>query len=174
MKKTGVVEMDRQKQMELLRLLEEDSRLDAEQLGKMLAVPTEVVKQAIAALEEEKVIVKYPALINWERVDDHPYVNAMIDVKVTPKRDVGFDEVAERICRFPEVKAVYLMSGASYDLSVVLEGKTMREVASFVSQKLATLDSVVSTATHFILKRYKHDGIQLEDRDEDRRMVVTP
>jgi len=166
--------MDRQKQMELLRLLEEDSRLDAEQLGKMLAVPTEVVKQAIAALEEEKVIVKYPALINWERVDDHPYVNAMIDVKVTPKRDVGFDEVAERICRFPEVKAVYLMSGASYDLSVVLEGKTMREVASFVSQKLATLDSVVSTATHFILKRYKHDGIQLEDRDEDRRMVVTP
>jgi DNA-binding Lrp family transcriptional regulator len=98
----------------------------------------------------------------------------MIDVKVTPKRVVGFDEVAERICRFPEVKAVYLMSGASYDLSVVLEGKTMREVSSFVSQKLATLDSVVSTATHFILKRYKHDGIQLEDRDEDRRMVITP
>lgn len=166
--------MDRHKQMELLRLLEEDSKLDAAQLGKMLAEPAEVVEQAIAALEEEKVIVKYPALINWERVDDHPYVNAMIDVKVTPKRDVGFDEVAERICRFPEVKAVYLMSGASYDLSVVLEGKTMREVASFVSQKLATLDSVVSTATHFILKRYKHDGILLEDRDEDRRMVVTP
>ncbi|WP_400162025.1 Lrp/AsnC family transcriptional regulator [Brevibacillus sp. TJ4] len=166
--------MDRHKQMELLRLLEEDSKLEAAQLGKMLAEPAEVVEQAIAALEEEKVIVKYPALINWERVDDHPYVNAMIDVKVTPKRDVGFDEVAERICRFPEVKAVYLMSGASYDLSVVLEGKTMREVASFVSQKLATLDSVVSTATHFILKRYKHDGIQLEDRDEDRRMVVTP
>jgi DNA-binding Lrp family transcriptional regulator len=167
-------EMDRQKQMELLRLLEEDSRQDAEQLGKMLAVPKEEVEKAIAALEEEKIIVKYPALINWERVDDHPYVNAMIDVKVTPKRDVGFDEVADRICRFPEVKAVYLMSGASYDLSVVLEGKTMREVASFVSQKLATLDSVVSTATHFILMRYKHDGIQLEDRDEDRRMVVTP
>ncbi|MDH4619630.1 Lrp/AsnC family transcriptional regulator [Brevibacillus sp. AY1] len=166
--------MDRQKQMELLRLLEEDSRQDAEQLGKMLAEPKEEIEKAIAALEDEKMIVKYPALINWERMDDHPYVNAMIDVKVTPKRDVGFDEVAERICRFPEVKAVYLMSGASYDLSVVLEGKTMREVASFVSQKLATLDSVISTATHFILKRYKHDGIELEDRDEDRRMVVTP
>ncbi|MCM3081172.1 Lrp/AsnC family transcriptional regulator [Brevibacillus invocatus] len=166
--------MDRQKQMELLRLLEEDSRQDAEQLGKMLAEPKEEIEKAIAALEDEKIIVKYPALINWERMDDHPYVNAMIDVKVTPKRDVGFDEVAERICRFPEVKAVYLMSGASYDLSVVLEGKTMREVASFVSQKLATLDSVISTATHFILKRYKHDGIELEDRDEDRRMVVTP
>lgn len=166
--------MDRQKQMELLRLLEEDSRQDAEQLGKMLAEPKEEIEKAITALEDEKIIVKYPALINWERMDDHPYVNAMIDVKVTPKRDVGFDEVAERICRFPEVKAVYLMSGASYDLSVVLEGKTMREVASFVSQKLATLDSVISTATHFILKRYKHDGIQLEDRDEDRRMVVSP
>ncbi|CAM3571660.1 Lrp/AsnC family transcriptional regulator [Brevibacillus invocatus] len=173
-KENGVVGMDRQKQMELLRLLEEDSRQDAEQLGKMLAEPKEEIEKAIAALEDEKIIVKYPALINWERMDDHPYVNAMIDVKVTPKRDVGFDEVAERICRFPEVKAVYLMSGASYDLSVVLEGKTMREVASFVSQKLATLDSVISTATHFILKRYKHDGIELEDRDEDRRMVVTP
>ncbi|MDR7316139.1 Lrp/AsnC family transcriptional regulator [Brevibacillus nitrificans] len=166
--------MDSKKQRELLHLLEEDSRMSAEQIGKMLAEPTEVIEKAIATLEEEKVIVKYPALINWERVEDHPYVNAMIDVKVTPKRDVGFDEVAERICRFPEVKAVYLMSGASYDLSVVLEGKTMREVATFVSQKLATLDSVVSTATHFILKRYKHDGIELEDRDEDRRMVVTP
>lgn len=166
--------MDSKKQRELLHLLEEDSRMSAEQIGKMLAEPTEVIEKAIAALEEEKVIVKYPALINWERVEDHPYVNAMIDVKVTPKRGVGFDEVAERICRFPEVKAVYLMSGASYDLSVVLEGKTMREVAAFVSQKLATLDSVVSTATHFILKRYKHDGIELEDRDEDRRMVVTP
>jgi len=166
--------MNRQKQMELLRLLEEDSRQDVEQLGKMLAEPKEEIEKAIAALEEENIIVKYPALINWERVDDHPYVTAMIDVKVTPKRDVGFDEVAKRICRFPEVQAVYLMSGASYDLSVVLEGKTMREVASFVSQKLATIDSVVSTATHFILQRYKHDGIELEDRDEDRRMVVTP
>jgi len=166
--------MDRQKQLELLRLLEEDGRQSAEQLGKLLGEPTEAVERTIAALEEERVIVKYPALINWERVEDQPEVTAMIDVKVTPKRDVGFDEVAERICRFPEVKAVYLMSGASYDLSVVLEGKTMREVASFVSQKLATLDSVVSTATHFILKRYKHDGILLEDRDEDHRMVITP
>jgi DNA-binding Lrp family transcriptional regulator len=166
--------MDRLKQRELLHLLEEDSRMSAEQIGKMIGEPTEVVEQTIAALEAEKVIVKYPALVNWERVDDHPYVNAMIDVKVTPKRDVGFDEVAERICRFPEVKAVYLMSGASYDLSIILEGKTMKEVATFVSQKLSTLDSVVSTATHFILKRYKHDGIELEDRDEDHRMVVTP
>lgn len=166
--------MNRERQLELLRLLEEDGRRTAEQIARLMAVPVAEVEETIARLEREKVIVNYPALINWELVDDHPYVTAMIDVKVTPKRDVGFDEVADRICRFPEVQAVYLMSGASYDLSVVLEGKTMREVATFVSQKLATLDSVVSTATHFILKRYKHDGIQFEDRDEDRRMVVTP
>ncbi len=166
--------MDKQKRKELLRLLEEDSRLTSEQLARLLAVTAEEVEAEIKRLQAEKVIVKFPALINWERVEDDPYVTAMIDVKVTPKRDVGFDEVAERICRFPEVKAVYLMSGADYDLSVVLEGKTMREVASFVSQKLAPLESVISTATHFILKRYKHDGIMLEERDDDRRMVVTP
>nr|WP_139491106.1 Lrp/AsnC family transcriptional regulator [Brevibacillus dissolubilis] len=166
--------MEKDKSRELLRLLEEDSRLTAEQLAKLLGTTKEDVEQTIKRLQDEKVIVKYPALINWERVDDHPYVTAMIDVKVTPKRDVGFDEVAKRITRFPEVKAVYLMSGASYDLSVVLEGKTLHEVANFVSQKLATLDSVVSTATHFILKRYKHDGIALDDQDDDQRMVVTP
>jgi DNA-binding Lrp family transcriptional regulator len=166
--------MDRQTTLELLRLLEADSRLAADELAKLLRVSPEEVEQAISALEADRVIVKYPTLINWERVEDHPYVTAQIDVKVTPKRDVGFDEVAERICRFPEVKAVYLMSGAGYDLSVVLEGKTMREVSAFVSQKLATLDSVVSTATHFILKKYKHDGVQFDDREDDYRMVVTP
>lgn len=166
--------MEKQKQRELLRLLEENSKLTSDQLSKLLAVSPEAVERTIRQLTDEKVIVKYPALINWEKVEDDPYVTAMIDVKVTPKREVGFDEVAERISRFPEVKAVYLMSGASYDLSVILEGKTMREVANFVSQKLATLDSVVSTATSFILKRYKHDGIILEERDDDRRMVVTP
>ncbi len=166
--------MDKQKQRELLRLLEEDSRLSTEQMAKLLALPSDEIEQAIKRLTEEKVIVKYPAFVNWEKVEDNPYVTAMIDVKVTPKRDVGFDEVAERISRFPEVQAVYLMSGASYDLCVILEGKTMREVANFVSQKLATLDSVISTATSFILKKYKHDGVILEERDDDRRMVVTP
>lgn len=166
--------MEHQKKRELLRLLEEDSRLEPAQLAKLLQISAEEIEQAIATLQADKIIVKYPALINWDRVDDNPYVTAQIDVKVTPKRDVGFDEVAERICRFPEVKAVYLMSGAGYDLSVVLEGKTMREVAAFVSQKLATLDSVISTATHFILKKYKHDGVQFEDREDDYRMVVTP
>ncbi|WP_126428830.1 Lrp/AsnC family transcriptional regulator [Brevibacillus marinus] len=166
--------MNKQQRIELLRLLEEDSRLDSSRLAKLLNTTAEEVEREIQVLLDEKVIVKFPALINWERIEENPYVTAMIDVKVTPKRDVGFDEVAERIGRFPEVKAVYLMSGAGYDLSVVLEGKTMREVASFVSQKLATLDSVISTATHFILKRYKHDGILLDERDDDHRMVVSP
>lgn len=166
--------MDKQKQRELLRLLEEDSRLSVEQMSRLLATTPEEIERAIQEMTENKIIVKYPAIINWEKVEENPFVTAMIDVKVTPKRGVGFDEVAERISRFPEVKAVYLMSGASYDLSVIIEGKTMIEVANFVSQKLATLESVVSTATSFILKRYKHDGIILEERDDDRRMVVTP
>lgn len=166
--------MNKQKQRELLRLLEEDSRLSIEQMSRLLATSPEEIESTIQQLTEDKVIVKYPAIINWEKVEENPFVTAMIDVKVTPKRGVGFDEVAERISRFPEVKAVYLMSGASYDLSVIIEGKTMIEVANFVSQKLATLDSVLSTATSFILKRYKHDGIILEERDDDRRMVVSP
>ncbi|MGE5701080.1 MAG: Lrp/AsnC family transcriptional regulator [Clostridia bacterium] len=166
--------MTREKQRELLRLLEEDSRLSHEQIGVLLGVTAEEVTNEVNRLIEDKVIVKFPALINWERVDDNPCVTAMIDVKVTPKREVGFDEVAERISRFPEVKAVYLMSGANYDVSVVIEGQSMREVANFVSQKLATFEGVISTATHFILKRYKHDGIVLEERDDDHRMVVSP
>ncbi len=170
----GVGLVKREKQKELLRLLEEDSRLTNEQIGMLLGVSTAEVEEEIQALVADKVIVKFPALINWERFEDDQLVTAMIDVKVTPKREVGFDEVAKRISRFPEVQAVYLMSGANYDLSVMIEGKTMREVANFVSQRLATFDSVISTATHFILKRYKHDGIQLDERDEDQRMVVTP
>lgn len=100
-------------------------------------------------------------------------VTALIDVKVTPKRGVGFDDVAERIYRFPQVKSVYLMSGA-FDLSVEVEGKTMLEVASFVSDKLATIDSVISTSTHFILKKFKHDGVILGENEKDRRMIIQP
>lgn len=170
----GVGLVTREKQRELLRLLEEDSRLTNEQMGTLLGVAAEEVAAEIKRLTEEKIIVKFPALVNWDRVNENPFVTAMIDVKVAPKREVGFNEVAERISRFPEVEAVYLMSGANYDLSVVMEGKSMREVADFVSQKLATFEGVISTATHFILKRYKHDGIVFEERDDDHRMVVTP
>lgn len=158
---------------ELLTLIEKDSRYDEETLADLLNVTKEDVKKRIQQLEEAKIIVKYPTLVNWEKFDENGSVTAMIDVKVTPKRDVGFDSIASRIYRFPEVKTVYLVSGA-YDLSVMVEGKTMKEVAYFVAQKLSSLDSVVSTATHFLLKTYKHDGVVFEEGDDDKRMVVTP
>lgn len=166
--------MDEKKEKELLVLLEENSHQDKQTLASQLNVDEAEVREAIDRLEEQNVIVKYPAMVNWDKVgEDDDHVTAMIDVKVTPKRDVGFDEIARRIYRFPEVKSVYLMSGA-YDLSVMIEGKTLKEVAQFVSQKLSALDSVVSTATHFLLKRYKHDGVILEEGDDDQRMVVSP
>ncbi|WP_035099958.1 Lrp/AsnC family transcriptional regulator [Aneurinibacillus terranovensis] len=158
---------------ELLHLLEENSRRSTETMATMLDVGVEEVEQAISRMEKDKIIIKYPAIVNWEKAGDNDLVTAMIDVKVTPKRDVGFDDVAERIYRFPEVQSVYLMSGA-YDLSVVIEGKTMRQVAQFVSEKLSALDSVISTTTHFILKKYKHDGVILEQPEDDKRMVVAP
>lgn len=119
-------------------------------------------------------IVSYPALIDWSKVEGQENIIAMIDVKVTPKRGVGFDEVAERIYRFPEVTSLYLMSGA-YDLSITIEGQTMNQIATFVSEKLSTIDNVISTTTHFMLKKYKHDGVIFGSSDDkDRRMVITP
>lgn len=158
---------------ELLHILEENSDLSIDTLASMLNMPVESVEQMIAELKQKNVIVKYMALVNWDKLEENDHVTAVIDVKVTPKRDVGFDEVAERIYRFPEVKSVYLMSGA-YDLSVTIEARTMKEIAQFVSDKLSTLDSVISTTTHFMLKRYKHDGVVLTDGEDDKRMVVTP
>ncbi|WP_047150817.1 Lrp/AsnC family transcriptional regulator [Aneurinibacillus tyrosinisolvens] len=165
--------MEREKTRELLRILEENSRRSAETIATMLDTTVEDIQETITKLEKEKVIIKYPAIVNWQKINEDDLVTAMIDVKVTPKRDVGFDDVAERIYRFPEVQSVYLMSGA-YDLSVVIEGKTMRQVARFVSEKLSALDSVISTTTHFILKKYKHDGVILEQSGDDKRMVVSP
>jgi DNA-binding Lrp family transcriptional regulator len=165
--------VDKAKVMEMLYLLEVNGRESREKLALMLDLPQKEVEETIAALEADQVILRYPTLIDWDKIQGNDRVTAMIDVKVTPQRGVGFDEIAERIYRFPEVKSVYLMSGA-YDLSVTIEGKSMKEVAFFVSQKLSTLDQVISTATHFILKTYKHDGVVYNQRDDDRRMVVSP
>jgi DNA-binding Lrp family transcriptional regulator len=165
--------MKKEKIIELLALLEQNARLSHDKLAMMLDITEEEVDTHIKRLEKEKIILRYPTLINWDKIQGNDIVTAMIDVKVTPQRDVGFDEIAERIYRFPEVKSVYLMSGA-YDLSVTIEGKSMKEVAFFVAQKLSTLDHVISTATHFILKVYKHDGVIYDQRDDDRRMVVAP
>ncbi|WP_258360603.1 Lrp/AsnC family transcriptional regulator [Moorella sulfitireducens] len=154
----------------ILELLENNGKLNAKEIAIMLALPVDQVAREIAAMEQEKIILRYHTLINWEKAGAEE-VAALIDVKVTPQRDVGFDEIAGRIYRYPEVKSVFLMSG-SYDLSVLVQGKSLKEVATFVSQKLATLEHVQSTVTHFILKRYKQDGVIFEDQEADRRQVL--
>lgn len=156
----------------LLKLLECNSRLNYEEVAVMLNSTVGEIKQAIQEMEDEKIILKYTTVINWEKAGLETGT-AIIDVKVTPQREVGFDAVAERIYRFSEVRSVSLMSG-DYDLSVVIEGKSMKEVAMFVAQKLATLEHVLSTRTHFVLKHYKTAGVIFEDQQEDLRQVVTP
>ena len=142
---------------EILRLLENDSRLTADQLAVMLNKDVKDIEAEIAEYEENGTILGYKTVVDWEKTDKES-VTAMIDVKLTPQRDRGFDRVAEKIYNYPEVKSVYLMSGA-YDLSVLIEGKTMKEVAFFVSQKLAPIEAVISTATHFVLHKYKDKGV---------------
>ncbi|SDI81465.1 Lrp/AsnC family transcriptional regulator [Natribacillus halophilus] len=165
--------MTSDKEIELIRILEHNGRVETEVLAKMLDESEEDVKVCMQKLEDEQVILSYTAIVDWSKVTKEETIAAMIDVKVTPQRDVGFDEVAARIQRFPEVSALYLMSG-TYDLSVVVEGQTMDGVARFVSNKLSTLDAVLSTTTHFRLKKYKHDGVVFNQDEKDRRMVVSP
>jgi DNA-binding Lrp family transcriptional regulator len=161
-------------ELEVLSILEENHQVAVETIAAMVNTTVENTKTIIEKLESEKVIVSYPALIDWSKVDGKENIVAMIEVKVTPKRGVGFDEVAERIYRFPEVTSLYLMSGA-YDLSLTIEGKSMTEIANFVSEKLSTIENVISTTTHFMLKKYKHDGVVFGgSKDTDRRMVVSP
>ena len=158
--------------LQILDLLKEDARRDPELLATLLGVTEAEVKTAIAELEEEHVIVKYATVVNWSKVEDDK-VTALIEVQITPERGRGFEGIAERIYLFPQVKSVYLMSGA-YDLLVEVEGKNLKEVASFVSDKLSPIDSVLSTKTHFILKKYKQDGIIFEEHEDDHRLIVSP
>ena len=155
---------------EILEVLENNSRLKCEDIAVMLGKSVEEVKEAIKKLEDEGVIVGYNTLINWEKVN-REMVTALIEVKVAPQRDKGFDKVADRIYRFPEVKACYLMSGG-FDLTVIVEGKSLKEVASFVAEKLAPLESVLSTSTHFVLKKYKDDGVIFEKKEKDDREAI--
>lgn len=155
----------------ILELLERDARISTKTLATMLDQDEEVIAKTIKEMEKDKTILGYGTVINWENVGVDG-VSAMIDVKVTPERDKGFNATAERIQHFPEVRCVYLMSG-TYDLSVVVEGKTMKEVARFVSQKLSTLDNVQSTVTHFVLKRYKQDHFIYKEAEVDKRLVVS-
>lgn len=155
----------------LLNLLSENARLSAAQLAVMLGRTEKEVKDQIEAYEKEGVIKGYRALVNWEKVDSNK-ATALIELKVAPKRDRGFDEIADRVMQFEEVESVYLMSGG-YDLAVVVHGKSMQEIAMFVVRRLSTLDSVLSTATHFILTRYKDGGVILnsEEENDERRSV---
>ena len=154
----------------VFEILENDARLTPGQIATMAGMTEAEVKNVIAGAEKERVIVKYKTMINWEKVGDDR-VWAMIEVKMQPQKDVGFDALAERIYRFPQVRTVYLVSG-TYDLAVFIVGKTMQEVGLFVSQKLAPLEGVQGTVTHFLLKRYKEDGEVLHPGGDDRRLPL--
>lgn len=157
---------------ELLAIIEKNSRINLRELAILLGVEEIDVVNELAKLEAEGIICGYHTLINWEKTDIDK-VTALIEVRVTPQRGQGFDNVAERIQKYPEVRSVYLISGG-YDLMVILEGKTLREVSSFVSNKLSTLDQVLSTATHFILKKYKDHGTIFDRKSVDEREMITP
>lgn len=157
---------------EILEVLEKNSRVSAKDLSVMLGESEEMIEKEMRAMEEEKVIAGYHTMINWDKTDNDK-VTALIEVKVIPQRDEGFDKIAKRIYEFEEVSGVYLMSGA-FDLTVIVEGRSMKEVALFVQQRLAVLDPVTSTATHFVLKKYKENGIFMESEKKDERMIVSP
>lgn len=158
---------------QILDLISKNSRISAEDLAAMLGTTKDVIEDEIKAMEEEKVICGYPTLINWDQTD-HEKVTALIEVKVTPQRDMGFNKVAERIYKFEEVESVYLMSGG-FDLTVIIQGKSMKEVSRFVFEKLSTLEYVNSTATHFVLKKYKEHGLTMAgERQKEERMLITP
>ena len=156
----------------ILKVIEKNSRLTAEEIAIMLGLETDDVVHALKDMEERKIICGYHTLVNWDKANDDE-VSAVIELKVNPQRGAGFDKIAERVYQFPEVDAVYLMSGA-YDLLVEMRKAPMKDIASFVARRLSTIDEVQSTATHSILKRYKDHGTLFVDEDKDKRMVVSP
>lgn len=151
----------------LLNLLDNNARLTTEQLATMLGRTEAEVAEQIAALEQSGAIRGYKALIDWDRTD-REYVTAIIELRVSPKRDSGFESIAQSIMRLEEVESVYLMSGG-YDLSVLVTGRTFQEVAMFVAKRLSSMDAVLSTATHFVLRRYKDRGVMFLDEPRDER-----
>ena len=155
---------------EVLKILEKDARLTPEQIAAMTGSAAEEVSKIIQKAEDEHAIVKYKTLIDWDKVGNE-HVLAMIEVKITPQREVGFDAIAERIYRFEEARNVYLMSG-TYDLAVLVEARSMQEVAEFVTRKLAPIEGVTGTASYFVLKRYKEDGEVLDGKEEGKRQAV--
>ena len=159
-----------QRSNKLLKLLEKDCTLTPAQLAAMCDTTEEDIALRVQSLKDEGVILGYKALINWEKTAIEA-VEALIEVKITPQRDKGFDRIAERIYQYEEVESCYLMSGG-YDVTVIITGRTLREVALFVSEKLSTIDGVTSTATHFILKKYKQQNVVFEQREEQRERLI--
>lgn len=157
---------------QILKYIERNSRVDLSELAVLLGTNEVTVANEIAEMEKEKIICGYHTLIDWDKVGEES-VTALIEVRVTPQRNQGFDRIAERIYNYPEVTSVYLISGG-YDLLITLEGKTLKEVSQFVSEKLSPIEAVLSTATHFILKKYKDHGTVLAVKAEAERMLVTP
>ena len=163
--------MNNQLRESILRNLEQNSRIELDMLSTMLGVDKVALANEIAEMEKEHIICVYTTLINWDNTEKE-IVTALIEVKVSPQRDLGFDNIAERVAKFSEVTSVYLMSGG-FDFMVMIEGKSMKEVARFVFDKLSTLDTVLSTSTHFVLKKYKDHGVSLVEEKEDKRMIVS-
>ncbi len=159
--------------LSILEMLMADSRTPAHEIALQLGASEASVQQEIAKMEEEGIVLKYSAIVNTEKMEKTNQVMALIEVRVTPQRDLGFEAVAERIYRFEEVQTVYLISGA-YDILVLMEGRNLREVALFVAQKLSTIEGVISTATHFVLKKYKDQGVIFGEKAHDMRLKVTP
>lgn len=156
---------------EILRLLENNSRMDTKDMAVMLGLDEALVIHTINNMEQEQIICGYNTVINWEKTEDER-VTALIEVKVQPQRGEGFDRIAERIYNYEEVTSLYLMSGG-FDMTVFIEGKTMKEVAQFVARKLAPMEGVLSTSTHFVLKKYKENGTKIQQSKKDERQVVT-
>jgi len=157
---------------ELLRILQTNAMVSREDIARMLAIPVAEVNQRIADYEKRGVIRGYQAILNDDQLDPDK-VTAVIEVKITPQREGGFDVIAGRISRFPEVTSAYLMSG-SYDLLLFIEGRNLKEVATFVSERLSPLEGVLSTSTHFMLKTYKRFGVLMQEESSDERLSVSP
>jgi len=158
---------------EILEILEENARISVEDIGRMLKRKPQEIEKKIKHYEKTGVILKYKTLINKELIkDDNFSVKALIEVNITPQKDVGFDKIAERIYSFPEVVSCYLVSG-TYDLLLIVEGKDLHQVANFVAEKLAPLDKVKGTATHFLLKKYKEDGVILKHKEDNKRVAIS-
>lgn len=163
--------MVRDLELSILEILFEDARTPVAQIAVMTGHSEDEIAAVIRSLEAQKIILKYPAMINWDKVENE-LVEALIEVRVTPQRDAGFDAIAEQIYRFEEVSSVYLMSGA-YDLMVQLKASSVKKLALFVAEKLSTLENVISTSTHFVLKKYKIDGVICEGGKKDDRLVIS-